>query len=95
MLCNLWLIFGQFSFLWTSVGITGDIIILISSGVAGIGLGGGDGGGATSCDDGSGGTTWDGGGNGFSEGDDIRDGVVDLQHLCDTGTVEPRKPKIP
>ena len=76
MLCNLWLIFGQFSFLWTSVGITGDIIILISSGVAGIGLGGGDGGGATSCDDGSGGTTWDGGGNGFSEGDDIGDGVV-------------------
>ena len=76
------IILGQFCFLWTSVGIPGDILILISSpssaisdsGVAGNGLGGGDGdsGGANSCDDGSGGTTWDGGR--FPEGDD-GDGV--------------------
>ncbi|KAJ9677177.1 hypothetical protein PVL29_022265 [Vitis rotundifolia] len=60
------IIFGQFSFLSTSVGITGDILILISSPssaisdsrVAGInGLSGGDGGGATSCDVRSGVTT--------------------------------------
>ena len=60
------IIFGQFSFLSTSVGITGDILILISSPpsaisdsrVAGInGLGGGDGVGATSCDVRSGVTT--------------------------------------
>ena len=60
------IIFGQFSFLSTSVGITGDILILISSPpsaisdsrVAGIsGLGGGDGVGATRCDVRSGVTT--------------------------------------